>query len=501
MFTETGDTLTWDTDGKEISPQDLKGKSGHLQIKFDYTNHEKKTVSIDGKSEKVFSPFVMLTGLILPTETFSNVMIDNEKVISDGNRNIVLGFTTPGLKESLGINEYTSITLPESLEISADVTDFSMYSTFTVGLSDLFEQLNFKDISDMDSLKSSLDELEDAAMQLVDGSSQLSEGADTLGSNYKEFDADIQTLKTGIDTLQEGTCTLSDGINSYTTGADQLNNGIQTYLGSNGVLTGKVTEYVNGVNTLVLGTKSYTEGTDQLCDGITSYIKGEQQLSEGGAQLSELGDGLTQVKSSITQFKALNPLSLSCLQNFRRSKNMGLLDKSTDSLPAAVNGINTLLGGFKQLDGYNQTLLDGASKLKANSPSLVAGINTLAGGTDELASGLNTLGTQLSDGSGALAANSAALRDGASTLLSGTTELSKGGTTLQNESKQVKDGMQEFDEQGTRKLKDTVEKELGNILDRLEVLTSDQCSYDTFSGKAKDMEGNVKFVIETDAIE
>ena len=60
--------------------------------------------------------------------------------------------------------------------------------------------------------------------------------------------------------------------------------------------------------------------------------------------------------------------------------------------------------------------------------------------------------------------------------------------------------MQEFNEQGTRKLKDTVEKELGNILDRLESLTSDQCSYDTFSGKAKDMEGNVKFVIETDAI-
>ena len=53
--------------------------------------------------------------------------------------------------------------------------------------------------------------------------------------------------------------------------------------------------------------------------------------------------------------------------------------------------------------------------------------------------------------------------------------------------------MQEFNEQGTRKLKDTVEKELGNILDRLESLTSDQCSYDTFSGKAKDMEGNVKF--------
>ena len=75
------------------------------------------------------------------------------------------------------------------------------------------------------------------------------------------------------------------------------------------------------------------------------------------------------------------------------------VDKSTDSLSTAADGINTLLGGFKQLNGYNQTLLDGASKLKANSPSLVAGINTLAGGTDELASGLNTLGSQLCSGS------------------------------------------------------------------------------------------------------
>ena len=55
-------------------------------------------------------------------------MIDNGKVISDGNRNIVLGFTTPGLKESLGMSvaaSDSSLTLPESLEISADVTDFT----------------------------------------------------------------------------------------------------------------------------------------------------------------------------------------------------------------------------------------------------------------------------------------------------------------------------------------------------------------------------------------
>ena len=271
-----------------------------------------------------------------------------------------------------------------------------------------------------------------------------------------------------------------------------------------------------------LDTNALTQTITQIStayQGIeSSFTKLSAKLPEIQKQLDQLSNitlpenAMSQLKDNVDKINAGMKALDQGLTTV--SKNMGLLDKSTDSLPSAVNGINALLGGFQQLDGYNQTLLNGASKLKANSPSRVAGSNTLAGGTDELASGLNTLATQLSDGSGALAANSAALRDGASTLLSGTTELSKGGTTLLNGSNQVKDGitqlqdgahtlkdgMQEFDEQGIRKLKDTVEKELGNILDRLEALTSAQCSYDTFSGKAKDMEGNVKFVIETDAI-
>ena len=62
-------------------------------------------MKVDGKEETLYSPFVMMTGLILPGETFSNVVIDNGKVISDGCRNIVLGIAMPGLKESLGLDK------------------------------------------------------------------------------------------------------------------------------------------------------------------------------------------------------------------------------------------------------------------------------------------------------------------------------------------------------------------------------------------------------------
>ena len=702
-FKASGDTLTWNTDGediyyqgttdqnlpvsvkltyyldgKEIKPADLKGKSGHLKIQVDYTNKEKKTVSVDGKQEEVYTPFVMMTGMILPNETFSNVTIDNGKVISDGSKNIVVGFGMPGMKESLNLDESKTedLTIPESLCVEADVTDFTMSSTFTVALTDLLDDIDFDNIVDVDSLKSSLDELEDAALQLVSGS----------------------------DTLADGAGTLADGVNSYTEGADTLNDAIQKYLGSNGELNGSVTEYVNGVNKVVKGVQDYTDGTNALADGVTAYIGGEQQLAAGAAKLSQLSSGLKTVQGAISQLNAaidgegsatediqsasrqlaagtaqlktalndgiavpvqniagnlqslsqqlgainqqLATLDTTCqsavddlnakiadynnkvdaaqsaatsskatinsaiselqtkkdqttdetakadlqlaidklnaasnaadgllglekasevsvslpsidttpiqkemgeiaasMETFKKTANdlnaqlpemkeklesitamksqlpteaLGQLSASVDQLnagmqglnaaigsfssnlgtlnesvqaqfPAAVTGILELNGGFSQLSANNDALLAGANKLKANSSTLVAGVQTLQSGTNQLASGLNTLGSQMSSGAAKLSLNSAALREGAATLQSGARELA--------------DGMEKFDREGTSKLKSTVEDELGDVLDRFDALTSDDCTYTTFSGKDSGMEGSVKFVIETEAIE
>lgn len=300
--------LTYYLDGKEMKPEELKGKNGHLEIRIDYRNYEKRKVSVNGKEEEVYSPFVMMTGLVLPNETFSNVVIDNGKVINDGNRNIVIGFAMPGLKESLDLEmkeaEDLALTIPETLNISADVEDFSMSPAFTIGLTDLLEDIHTEDITDFDSLQASIDELENAALELTDGSRQLSAGADTLGSSYEEFDEGIQALKSGIEILDEGAGALALGVDQYTEGVDVLNGSIQKYLGVNGELSGTVTEYVNGVNTIALGAREYTEGADALAEGVTAYIKGEQQLSERAENLSKLGDGLEQVKTAAAQLAA-----------------------------------------------------------------------------------------------------------------------------------------------------------------------------------------------------
>ena len=129
-FTQDGKTLTWETDGRDIhyegktekdlpvtvtfsyeldgrkiKPEDLAGKTGHLKIHVAYENHAVTTKKISGKSVKLYSPFMMLTGMILSTDHFSNVTVDNGKVVEDDSRNIVLGIAMPGLKESLDLSE------------------------------------------------------------------------------------------------------------------------------------------------------------------------------------------------------------------------------------------------------------------------------------------------------------------------------------------------------------------------------------------------------------
>lgn len=740
-FTENGDQLTWNTagediyyqgttdkelpvsvkltyflDGKEVKPDELKGKSGHLKIQVQYTNNEKKTVTVDGKEEEVYTPFVMMTGMILPNETFSNVTIDNGKVISDGSRNIVVGFGMPGLKDSLDLDEETTkeaedkgVTIPENFEMEADVTDFTMSSTFTVALTDLLDDMDMDNIIDVDSLKDSLNELEDVALELVSGSGTLADGASTL----------------------------ADGVSSYTAGADELNAGIQKYLGSNGELNGSVTEYVNGVGKVVKGVKDYTSGTNALANGVISYVAGEQKIAAGAAQLSQLSKGLEQVQTAVdtlskaadgkgeatddlviaanqlaagtkqlqavlgseevtalltqvngmvttgnelisateslsaslqtgiatpvaniaaaltgmeTQLNAINTqlgtlqsdcetavadvnakitdyntkvdaaqaaantsktqianaisalqaqlnattdesvrdqisTAITALQNAQTAadglnnvqkasaitvsvptfdlsaitsgaatlqtnlktfketaaalqqqlpemqKKLDAIAAAKDSLPSdsisqltasvtqlnqgmqglntglgtlsgglgqlntsvqaqfptAIQGITELNGGFMQLGSYNTSLLSGAEQLKGSSSTLAAGAGTLQSGTNQLASGLNTLGSQMSAGAAKLSANSNALREGASSLSAG--------------AKKLADGMDQFDKEGTSKLKSTVEDEFGDVLDRLKALTSDDCTYNTFSGKDSKMDGSVKFVIETEAIE
>ena len=65
---------------------------------------------------------------LLSTDKYLNVEVTNGKVISDGEKLIVVGMAFPGLNDSLALDniEGLDVNIPESFELAADVTDFEM---------------------------------------------------------------------------------------------------------------------------------------------------------------------------------------------------------------------------------------------------------------------------------------------------------------------------------------------------------------------------------------
>ena len=191
-------TVSYMLDGQPIAPAELAGKSGKVTIRFDYTNHQYELLEIDGKEEKIYVPFAMLTGLMLDNDVFTNVSVTNGKIMNDGDRTIVAGLAFPGLQESLGLDRDT-LELPDYIEITANVERYELETTVTLAVNELFNDAasTMEDNDDLDGLgelDDKLDELTDAMDQLIDGSSRLYDGLCTLLDSSKELVAGIDQL-------------------------------------------------------------------------------------------------------------------------------------------------------------------------------------------------------------------------------------------------------------------------------------------------------------------
>lgn len=65
--------VTYYLNGVETAPDDLAGQSGRVRIRFDYTNHTRETVTVDGQEYTVSVPFTAITAVILDGDKFSNI--------------------------------------------------------------------------------------------------------------------------------------------------------------------------------------------------------------------------------------------------------------------------------------------------------------------------------------------------------------------------------------------------------------------------------------------
>ena len=294
--------ITYTLDGKEIKPEDLAGKSGKVTIRFEYENTDKQTVDVDGKEIDVFTPFVMMSGMKLDGDKFSNVEVSNGKVISDGGNFIVMGVAVPGLKDSLDISEdkweelddeELEKKLDNSFEISADTTDFELGMTITMASSDILSDFGMSDLSGsdkIDDLKDNMDKLNDGSSALVDGSKELKNGTGELRNGVSDLYDGTKEFKDGTKELLNGTGKLSGGMKDFYSGIVKYTNGAHDLRNGTAALEEGITAAKDGSSTLRKGMEDakLVENANALAKGTETMDNGVKQMARMASSLSDL---------------------------------------------------------------------------------------------------------------------------------------------------------------------------------------------------------------------
>lgn len=421
-FTQSGDKLTWQAggkdiyyqgtateeppvtqkvtyylDGKEISPEDLAGKSGKVKIRFDYTNTTSYTETVNGEKQTVSVPFAAITGLVLG-DGFENIEVTNGKAEVSDSSSVVLGYALPGLKDSLGIKDKDldgDVNIPEYMEMTADVKNFSMPAamTFVVNASD-YVSTDGIDTSDLDDM---INDLKDASTQLQDGSKTLAEGTDTLADGLSTLQSKLGTFASGVGTLQSGLKTYTDGVSTLSgglntlgnstgalvSGADKLNSGAGQLASGSATLKDGLKSYTDGANGLAKGASDLDAGIGTLAEKSGTLVDGATKLNDGASQLSASASSINEgIKSLDTGLKT--PLTDKEKAGYQAAAKDSV-DKQFSNPDNKANYVNTKANASKV---YYETMTSDDSVKKAvqlleNDSDLMKMINTTVGTTVE----------------------------------------------------------------------------------------------------------------------
>lgn len=336
--------VSYSLDGAEVKASEIAGKAGHVKVKFDYYVHKFN----GGK----LIPFVTITGVKLDEKKFSNIKLENGKIVSEDEGILAVGYGVVGLNENLNTGLF-----PCTFTIEADTTSFELGTTYTLASNELLAELDTTKLNKADEIISAINQLGNGMNQLVTGSSALSGGMASLYDGIVQLQGGVSQLNTGAHALSEGAAQVADGIGKVEEINDKIFGGIlseadkieqrideiaEEYEISEDVIEkvketlkefsgpideayNKLVEYTDGVKQLADGASQVAEGASQLADGMNELVVGVEQLKNGAAQLkggaSALNSGLVLFKQSgidkLTSF-ANNDLS-GFLNSFRAS--------------------------------------------------------------------------------------------------------------------------------------------------------------------------------------
>lgn len=419
--------LTYYLDDKEVMVEDLAHKSGHLKIVVDYVNNTKV-------------PFLCLTTMML-SDRFSNVKVENGKLLSLGDTKMAVLYGEPGLKDSLmlyKIDTFDDIKLNDSAYIEADVEDFTLDYTATIVSNGLFKEIKDDDLNklssslnDLSDLNEKIDDIKDASKKLKDEGNNLKDGVNKLNDAINGLDKGISEYNNNISQIGS----MIDGMSLLATSLDDLLKDTNvSNLKDNVNMCASILDSIEVNLNLIISIKNDVDSNNENIDKI---------------DVNQINDEET--KNAILALKKID-LSSVDLEKLNDIKN-------------DINDIKNDLSSFNTLNVDTTTIKEECVGLSSNKELLVGGMNEIASGSSSLKSVINSLNNNMPNMTKAI--------------------------------NEFSDKMNEAIDDSSDDLNKFSGTDMKNIVNNIKMLKNNDKDYDTFVGKLDGMTSSVSFIIET----
>ena len=367
--------IRYELNGQPITAEELLGKSGHVRITVDLTNHSYTHKMIGGVQRRIYTPFATVVSFALDADDFTNLKAEHGSIQTDSQTQIAAFVALPGLQESFqglltGDLSDLGDKLLDSVSIEAD-TDCFVFPTIIMAASTSTEELLEKDedfpsldeaLNEMrdgfDELKDGSVELDDGAHELDDGAQELDDGAHELDDGAHELDDGAKELDDGAKDLDDGAQELKDGAFDLDDGAGKLKDGAAALDGGLGTLLASSDPLIQGVNALSDGSRSLNSGLDALLRSLSTDK--EQSVYSSLQRLSIAQENLT---TGMQDYFAASKAYLDSLQNAQDTVNALLADNGDALYQITYDAVyDAASAGNDSIAAYNDNL--SASKAK-----------------------------------------------------------------------------------------------------------------------------------------
>ena len=481
-------SATYTLDGKSVTPDEIKGQKGSVEIHINYQADS--------------SPFAAVTGMILDGDKFSNVKVNSGQVINSGDDYYVVGIALPGMEDITGS---FGLDVSDEIVIEADTTDFTYETMVTVLSNEMIKDLD-GNLGSVDELEASVDELVSSSQQLTDGAQTLSDGISTAAEKFDLVDgymtklqdgitkinSNMKTLKEGLATLSEGSTKLYSGISSLKTNLDATYEGASELVaGMNMISPDDIEKATSGVGQIYTGLKSVDDGLDKLyttmsginsqeSEVITQLKQIRESYKDAGVDTSALDKAIEGLeKTNKGESQAIESLSS---KGTLRSGVAQLEEGAKGASDQLSSGVKSLKEGSVKLQKALEAEAEGAATLETGAKSLDEGIASAYSGAEKLTSGTKTLD------------------ESAGKIASGTSKLGKGVVELKDGALELATGMKKFNDEGIGSIASMYNKIAGSAVDTMNSKINAAKAYKNYAGAAKDTDTTVKFIIRSEGI-